>query len=517
MGIGVYAYQTQSVAITLCGTFALVGSINGGIDMFNLQSGIHRQKFPMTLTPAQARKLKLSKANRANDTISYTTSPRTYGLGEGKHTKAVTGILVDGLNRTVISCSLDGRIKFWDFSTGTLRDEIDWYPMTAITASRYHRPSDLMALSCDDLSIRVVDLETRKLVRELWGCVGQISDFCFSNDGRWIIASSMDAIIRVWDLPTGHLIDATRLETACTALAFSTTGEYLATAHADSVGISLWTNRTLFTHVPTRHIHEDDISQTTLPTASGENGEGLLDAAFDESDEDAPTDSIPLTTDQLSDELLTLSLVPRSRWQTLLHHDTISQRNKPIEPPKAPEKAPFFLPSIEGSKKASPSSHNPESQVSKITPAERSRISKYDRKTALTDFKILLHSSFLTGDFSTFIDHLKGLSPSTADVEIRSLNSPTTSLSSFSTDSQVNELVAFIKALTFRLGQKRDYELVQAWMAVFLRIHGESVPGDEELMNALKVWREEQEREGKRLGALVGYCNGVLGYLRSGR
>jgi hypothetical protein len=32
--------------------------------------------------------------------------------------------------------------------------------------------SELVAFSCDDLSIRVIDLETRKLVREFWGCVG---------------------------------------------------------------------------------------------------------------------------------------------------------------------------------------------------------------------------------------------------------------------------------------------------------------------------------------------------------
>ncbi len=49
--------------------------------------------------------------------------------------------------------------------------------MTAITGSQYYRPSDLIALRCDDLSIRVVDVVTKNLVRELWGCAGQISDF----------------------------------------------------------------------------------------------------------------------------------------------------------------------------------------------------------------------------------------------------------------------------------------------------------------------------------------------------
>lgn len=50
--------------------------------------------------------------------------------------------------------------------------------------------------------------------------------------------------------------------------------------------------------------------------------------------------------EQLSDGLVTLSTMPRTRWQTLLNLDTIRERNKPAEPVKAPEQAPFFLPSL---------------------------------------------------------------------------------------------------------------------------------------------------------------------------
>ena len=507
----------QSVAISPCGTFAFVGSANGGIDMFNVQSGIHRQNFPSPLTPAQARKLKIMQANESQEPVSSGNSSYKYSQGEGKHTKAVTGIMVDGLNRTVISCSLDGKIKFWDFLSGMLLHEIDWFPMAAITASRYHRPSDLVALSCDDLSIRIVDIETRRLVRELWGCIGQISDFCFSNDGRWIIAASMDSAVRVWDLPTGHLIDVTPMQSSCTAIAFSKTGEFLATAHADSVGIDIWTNRTLFAHVPTHHISQNETTKVVRPTASGEGGEGLLDAAFDEEpNADQYPDALPSSADQLSDEMMTLSLVPRSRWQTLLHLDTIAQRNKPIEPPKAPEKAPFFLFSREGLDKAAAATttQDPPKQIQQPTPHERSRIFKIDRKAAQSEFTTLLHSYTTSNDFTPFIEHLKTLPPAAADVQIRSLNPLA---SSTSPDENTNEFVTFVSALTFRLRQKRDYELVQAWMAVFLRVHGELVPRDKGLVEALKVWKAVMEEEGKRLEKLVGYCAGVMGFLRSGR
>jgi U3 small nucleolar RNA-associated protein 21 len=107
-----------------------------------------------------------------------------------------------------------------------------------------------------------------------------------------------------------------------------------------------------------------------------------------------------------------------------------------------------------------------------------------------------------------FIEHLKTLSPSAADIEIRSLNPGTE-------DTESDELVNFVEALTSRLRQKRDYELVQAWMTVFLKLHGDAVAYDARLSEALGRWRESQEREGARIGQLIGFCNGIIPFLRN--
>ncbi|KAL8702466.1 MAG: hypothetical protein Q9201_004371 [Fulgogasparrea decipioides] len=501
--------EVSSVAVSSCGTFALVASTGGSISMFNLQSGILRQRFPAPLTPAQAQRLKLAQP----DTLEHHAGTSRFRAGEGRHRRAVTGLMVDPLNRTVISCGLDGKIKFWDFQTGMLRDEIDWSPMAAITASQYYKASDLVALGCDDLSIRIIDVETKKLVRELWGCLGQISDFCFSNDGRWIVSASMDSVIRVWDLPTSHLINAFWVESPCTALAFSDTGEYLATAHADSVGINLWNNRTLFTHVPTRMIKEDEIIEATLPTTSGESGQGLLNAAFEQSDVETEDDEDLFAENQasaihtLSNDLVTLSLVPKARWQTLLHLSEIKARNKPIEPPKAPEKAPFFLPSLtsgDSIRQSKPLTNDTAVPKQSSNPSNAlSRISRPSLvSSSRSQFTILLHT-FATSvsqqqqeDPEPLVSHLAALAPAAADIEIRSLAS-------------LDEMAGFVQALTARLKQKKDYELVQTWMSVFLRCHGREIIGGgeemEALTEALKEWREEQGKEGKRLGELVGY------------
>ncbi len=381
---GRWAFQTgdgqnvSAVAISPCGTFALVGSEGGSIDMFNLQSGVHRQRFPSRLTPAQAKQLEIQRLRQA-DSVSQLQSQANKGFapGTGKHTAAVTGIVVDSMNKLVISCSLDGSIKFWNFMTGQLLDRIDWAPMTKITGCRYYAGSDLIALSCDDLSIRVVDIETKKTVREFWGCQDKINDFCFSNDGRWIVAASQDSVVRVWDLLTSHLVDAFRLESPCTALAFSSTGEYLAGSTEGTLGVHIWTNKTLFRHVPTRQISEKEVGQISAPTASGEGGQGLLEGAFEEgAPEDDDTVAAP-ALDQLSADMMTLSLVPKSRWQTLLHLDLIKQRNKPKEAPKAPEKAPFFLPAVGEKNPLAPVTSEPalpEEPASRITKLDNNRL-----------------------------------------------------------------------------------------------------------------------------------------------
>lgn len=80
-----------------------------------------------------------------------------------------------------------------------------------------------------------------------------------------------------------------------------------------------------------------------------------------------------------------------------------------------------------------------------------------------------------------------------------------------------NELLHFIKALTSRLQARRDYELNQAWMTVFLRLHFDIIMGNPDLLDALQEWKSYQEQECSRLDSLVGYCGGVVSFLRNPR
>ncbi|KAF3927493.1 hypothetical protein AA313_de0200215 [Arthrobotrys entomopaga] len=529
--------EVKSVAISPCGTFGIVGSAKGAIDMYNMQSGLHRGRFPARATKAQIAARRPGEGSRAG----------------WKHLGAVTGLVVDSVNKVMVSCGLDGFVKFWEFKSGLLQQQISFTERTACTALRIHRSSGLIAISCDDLGIRIVDVETRKVVRELWGCGGRISDICFSHDARWLIASSMDSTIRVWDLPTGHLIDGFKTKSVVNSISFSPDGNFLATASIDSVGIGIYTNKTVFTHVPTRRISEDDIRKLVGPSSTGEGGTGLVESAFAEDTDDTDAKGQYTTVDQLSDQMLTMSLLPKNRWVNLLNLEAIKSRNRPKDPVKKPEKAPFFLGSLAnrkdgeakllGADDASKDQDNgldlslAEASRRAIEKAELSRVKNGEVEFERGFTKLLMEGSE-DGDYTQFIEHLKTLPPSTTDLEIRTLE--TSSAPYF-------ELISFVEALTQRLRSRKDYELVLTWMRVFLKIHGEIIAkeaeeleklneaGDDDddedsddefirsrqdkpaVRDALEEYREEMKQEAGRVGELVGYCGGVLGFLRSGR
>ena len=104
----------------------------------------------------------------------------------------------------------------------------------------FHSDSGLIAVSCDDMAVRVVDIETRRVVREMNGFQGRIMDVAFSPDARWLVVASLDSVIKTFDIPTGRLIDAFRTSSVATSIAFSPSNDFLATAHVDSVGVFLW-------------------------------------------------------------------------------------------------------------------------------------------------------------------------------------------------------------------------------------------------------------------------------------
>lgn len=91
----------------------------------------------------------------------------------------------------------------------------------------------------------------------------------FSFDARWIVSTSLDSTIRTWDLPSGNQVDVFKTDSIATSVSFSPSGDFLATAHVDQVGIFLWSNKSLFSSVILKPVVDDDVIEMRMPTVSG--------------------------------------------------------------------------------------------------------------------------------------------------------------------------------------------------------------------------------------------------------
>lgn len=158
----------SSVCLSQCGNFGFVGTEKGRIDRYNMQSGLHRG--------------------------SYTTPE-----GFSAHCGAVTGLAADACNKNLVSGGLDGSLKFWDLKTRKMRGEMDLGSKIGCIA--FHPTTSLVAIACDDGVIRLCDIEAQTIVRRFKGHTDRITDLQFSADCRWLLSSSMDGTLRIWDVP----------------------------------------------------------------------------------------------------------------------------------------------------------------------------------------------------------------------------------------------------------------------------------------------------------------------------
>ena len=96
---------------------------------------------------------------------------------------------------------------------------------------------------------------------------------------------------------------------------------------------------------------------------------------------------------------------------------------------------------------------------------------------------------------------MKTLTPAAIDLEIRSLVS-------------LEGLSTFANALTRRLRSHRDFEAVQTFMTVLLRLHGEIFVENPELREPLERLRDAQREESERLLEVIASSLGTLSFVR---
>ena len=324
----------SSVDISPCGSFAYLGSAHGGLDKFNIQSGIRR---------------------------ASASTPGSKGCGA--HSGRVTGVAALADGRAVFSCGSDRTLKLWRASDlGRLQScDIAGLP----TILRLAPDALLVALACDDLSVSLFTVDSYwnlRMVRRFTGHTNTLSDVAWAPDARWIFTSALDRTLRIIDVPSGTTIGVYSFPQTVTSIGVSPGGEFIVTSHVDRLGLCVWANRAAFTSVTPRAAgaeptylelpdvgaYDDSEDEEEEKLDEDKEGDGESDNE-EEMEEEEERDTLPTLTskiEQLDPCLFTLSGLPPSSIRTLLNLDVIAQRNKPSEPVKQPPAAPFFLPTI---------------------------------------------------------------------------------------------------------------------------------------------------------------------------
>ena len=414
---GAVASAVKSVAMTPCGNFGILGMHNGRIDQFNVQSGTWKATFGANhtsadqITSATARNSNASKninlkrkaakeaaaAGASGSDAATGSSSSSLPPNQG-HTASVTGLAIDGLNRQLVSCSLDGWVLFWDFKKRSVTSRL--YLGAPCSKMAYSQESDLLAVVDDNLVVHVIDALTHTVVRRFSQHTAPLTDMLFSPDSKWLLTASSDCCVRVFDLASATLLDFMRFSKPVSSLAMSPRGDFLATSHVNNLGVYLWANKAYFGTAAeneltvgatsaTRRVaqnkpvrmevkerqdgeeedeyqeeeamnnvkREEDLSSDDEEEASEEEEDASMDGAEESNAKKRRRandgSSLALTSAQTpllhlrdSDQfdLITYSSQPKSKWHTLAHLDAIKARNKPKEGvANKPKAQPFFL------------------------------------------------------------------------------------------------------------------------------------------------------------------------------
>ena len=78
----------------------------------------------------------------------------------------------------------------------------------------------------------------------------------------------------------------------------------------------------------------------------------------------------------------------------------------------------------------------------------------------------------------------------------------------------LDNLRLFLQALTRRLLSRRDFEAVQTFQNVFLRMHADVIVANPELQGELQGLMDVQQRESERVLELIASSLGTLGFVR---
>lgn len=202
---------------------------------------------------------------------------------------------------------------------------------------------------------------------------------------------------------------------------------------------------------------------------------------------------------------------PRSKWGTLSQLELIKERNKPVEPPKEPEKAPFFLTTTPG---LTPEFVNLEKEE---RPEGESRfVKREDVLSVENDLQRLLREAsegkkgekvedaedeqdveVMFGSYYKVLLYFRKATVASVDADLNML-----CMGPFDEVGK-KALVNLFKFLYVGLKAQVDYEMIQAILDRALQLYGSMIPSIPKMKPVLQEMESVQEEGWKHMQGLI--------------
>jgi WD40 repeat protein len=164
----------------------------------------------------------------------------------GTHDREVRAVVFSPQGGRLASASGDGKVKLWDASRLSEKQEPCIQPIQARVPGQsvnvdFSPDGQRLATAGEENTVKIWNVQTGELLQTLRGHNGDIYAVAFSpEDGRWIASGGEDSAVKVWDSHTAKLVRNFRgHKSIVTSVVFSPDGQRLVSGSRDTT-VKVW-------------------------------------------------------------------------------------------------------------------------------------------------------------------------------------------------------------------------------------------------------------------------------------